>query len=157
MAEQPFEKLAHLDKLVHEPARLALLTALSSCDRATFTFLRKLTGLTRGNLSSHLSTLDDAGFVDIDKRFEGNAPVTYVSLSDDGRRSIARYWDDLQAIRTQAAAYQPENASTNPAEDIPTDDEPTDDEPTDDEPTDDRPNDARPNDARPEDDAPPGL
>jgi len=127
MTEQPFEKLAHLDKLVHEPARLALLTALSSCDRATFTFLRKLTGLTRGNLSSHLSTLDDAGFVDIDKRFEGNAPVTYVSLSDDGRRSIARYWDDLQAIRNQAAAYQQENASTNPSEDVPTDDASTDD------------------------------
>jgi len=132
MTEQPFEKLAHLDKLVHEPARLALLTALSSCDRATFTFLRKLTGLTRGNLSSHLSTLDDAGFVDIDKRFEGNAPVTYVSLSDDGRRSIARYWDDLQAIRNQAAAYQRENASTDPSEDVPTDDPSTDDASTDD-------------------------
>ncbi|PSQ66416.1 MAG: ArsR family transcriptional regulator, partial [Bacteroidetes bacterium QH_1_61_8] len=47
----PFERLAELNKLIHEPARLSILTALSSCGRADFPFLRRLTGLTKGNLS----------------------------------------------------------------------------------------------------------
>ncbi|MFB6230571.1 MAG: transcriptional regulator [Salinibacter sp.] len=98
----PFERLAELDKLIHEPARLSILTALSSCGEADFTFLRRLTGLTRGNLSSHLSRLEDAGLVDVDKSFEDKTPVTTVSLSEEGRRTIVRYWDDLQALRDEA-------------------------------------------------------
>ncbi|PSQ73851.1 MAG: ArsR family transcriptional regulator [Bacteroidetes bacterium QH_9_64_21] len=81
-SEMPFERLAELDKLIHEPARLSILTALSSCGKANFTFLRRLTGLTRGNLSSHLSRLDEAGLVDVDKSFEDKTPVTTVSLSE---------------------------------------------------------------------------
>jgi len=50
----PFERLAELDRLVHEPARLAIMTALSACERADFLYLQRLTGLSRGNLSSHL-------------------------------------------------------------------------------------------------------
>jgi len=113
-SDVPFERLAELDKLIHEPARLSVLTALSSCGEADFTFLRRLTGLTRGNLSSHLSRLEGAGLVDVDKSFDDKTPVTTVSLSEDGRRTIARYWDDLQALRNAADQWDaddPDSAS----------------------------------------------
>jgi len=101
----PFEKLAQLDKLIHEPARLSILTALSSCGRADFTYLRRLTGLTKGNLSSHLSKLEDAGLVDVEKTFEGKSPVTYANISEQGRRTIATYWDELRDLRDDAARW----------------------------------------------------
>jgi DNA-binding MarR family transcriptional regulator len=103
----PFERLAELDKLIHEPARLSILTALSSCGQADFPFLRRLTGLTKGNLSSHLSRLEETGLVDVEKHFEDKTPVTTVQLSENGRRTIARYWDDLQALREQADRWPP--------------------------------------------------
>ena len=83
---KPFETLAQLDKLVHEPARLAILTALSACRRADFLYLQRLTGLTKGNLSSHLARLDDADLVAVTKTFEGKKPITYAALTDAGRR-----------------------------------------------------------------------
>lgn len=111
-SEMPFERLAELDKLIHEPARLSILTALSSCGKANFTFLRRLTGLTRGNLSSHLSRLEEAGLVDMDKSFEAKTPVTTVSLNEDGRRTIARYWDDLQALRDEADRWDTDDVDS---------------------------------------------
>lgn len=102
---KPFERLAQLDKLIHEPARLSILTALSSCGKASFTFLRNVTGLTKGNLSSHLSKLEDAGFVDVEKTFEGKTPVTYAAISEHGRRTIAHYWDELADLRRAADGF----------------------------------------------------
>ena len=67
----PFEELANLDKLIHEPARLSILTALSVCESADFLSLRRLTGLSDGNLSVQLSKLEEAGLVDIQKQFVG--------------------------------------------------------------------------------------
>ncbi|MEA2704976.1 MAG: hypothetical protein QOD63_2921, partial [Actinomycetota bacterium] len=58
-----------LDRLIHEPGRLAILTVLSSVKDADFVFLQRTTGLTKGNLSSHLTKLEDAGLVRIEKRF----------------------------------------------------------------------------------------
>ena len=65
----PFEYLQSLDRRVHEPARLAILVALSACERADFLFLFNITGLTKGNMSSHLSKLADAGLVEIEKTY----------------------------------------------------------------------------------------
>jgi DNA-binding transcriptional ArsR family regulator len=61
MANLP-QQINELDRLVHEPARLAILTVLSSCHEADFVFLQRATGLTNGNLSAHLSKLEDASF-----------------------------------------------------------------------------------------------
>lgn len=97
---KPFETLAQLDKLIHEPARLAILTALSACRRADFLYLRRLTGLTKGNLSSHLSRLEDADLVEVTKTFEGKKPITYAALTDAGRTAITQYWDRLDDVRT---------------------------------------------------------
>jgi DNA-binding MarR family transcriptional regulator len=105
---QPFEAIAGLDKLIHEPARLAILTALSSCDSADFLFLQRLTGLTKGNLSAHLGKLEDAGLVRIDKQFLGKVPNTVVSLTSAGREAIEWHWQQLESLRNGAQQWRPE-------------------------------------------------
>jgi DNA-binding transcriptional ArsR family regulator len=103
----PFEHLAALNRLVHEPSRLAILTALSACEKADFLFLLNITGLTKGNLSSHLSKLEQAGLVTIEKKFEGKQPVTYAMLSLEGREALKEHWERLQEIRKGARALKP--------------------------------------------------
>ena len=102
----PFAEIAELDKLVHEPARLAILTALSACTSADFLFLQRLTGLTKGNLSAHLSRLEDAGLVQIEKRFLGKVPNTNISLSESGKSAIDRHWQRLEALRQGVESWQ---------------------------------------------------
>lgn len=94
----PFSDL-DLNRLVHEPARLAILTALSACDRADFVFLLNLTGLTKGNLSSHLWKLEQGGLVEIEKTFEGKQPVTYARLTPEGTDAIKAHWKRLEALK----------------------------------------------------------
>jgi DNA-binding MarR family transcriptional regulator len=91
-----------LDRLVHEPGRLAILTVLSSVKDADFVFLQRATGLTKGNLSSHLTKLEDAGLVAIEKRFVRKKPNTSVALTAEGRQRIAHHWDQLERLRTLA-------------------------------------------------------
>lgn len=107
MAE-PFETLAGLDRLIHEPARLAILTALSACRSADFLYLQRLTGLTNGNLSSHLSKLAAAGLVQVDKRFVESKPNTQVALTEDGRAAIERHWQQLEELCGAARRWQPD-------------------------------------------------
>jgi DNA-binding transcriptional ArsR family regulator len=103
----PFEHLASLNRIVHEPARLAILTALSACDKADFLFLLNLSGLTKGNLSSHLTKLEQTGLIEIEKRFEGKQPVTYAMLSGEGREALKEYWKRFEQIRKGARALKP--------------------------------------------------
>jgi DNA-binding MarR family transcriptional regulator len=105
----PFEDLAALNRLVHEPARLAILTALSACQSADFLYLQRLTGLTKGNLSSHLAKLEDAGLVQIDKRFNGKIPQTHVRLTDAGRVAVEAHWHQLENLRQNVLRWQPED------------------------------------------------
>ena len=91
-----------LDRLIHEPARLALLTVLSSVKSADFVFLQRTTGLTKGNLSSHLTKLEDAGLVGIEKRFVLKKPNTNVALTPKGRQQIAAHWDQLDRLKALA-------------------------------------------------------
>jgi DNA-binding MarR family transcriptional regulator len=93
-----------LDRLIHEPGRLAILTVLSSVDAADFVFLQRTTGLTKGNLSSHLTRLDEAGLVAIEKRFVRKKPNTNVALTPLGKERIARHWDQLERLRKLARA-----------------------------------------------------
>ena len=95
----PFEYLQSLDRLVHEPSRLAILVALSACDKADFLFLLNITGLTKGNLSSHLSKLEQAGLVEIEKKFEGKTPITYVKLTLEGKEALKEYWKSVDKVR----------------------------------------------------------
>ena len=98
----PREDLIALNRLIHEPARLAILTALSACKEADFVFLQNVSGLTKGNLSSHLSRLEQGGLVEISKRFEGKQPVTYLRLTPEGREGLKEHWDRLESIRKRA-------------------------------------------------------
>ena len=104
----PFEQIAGLDRVVHEPARLAILTALAACKSADFLFLRRLTGLTNGNLSSHLSKLEDAGFVTIEKEFVSKLPNTHVSLTRAGRSAIEQHWTQLDKLRRETREWSPD-------------------------------------------------
>lgn len=102
----PFEELANLDKLIHEPARLSILTALSVCESADFLSLRRLTGLSDGNLSVQLSKLQEAGLVDIQKQFVAKKPNTRVKITKKGGSAIQRHWEQLNAIRQNADTWE---------------------------------------------------
>ena len=102
----PFEELANLDKLIHEPARLAILSALSACDSANFIALRKLTGLSDGNLSVQLAKLQEAGLLNMQKQFIENKPNTKVKITKKGMTAIQRYWEQLNTIKQNADAWQ---------------------------------------------------
>jgi DNA-binding transcriptional ArsR family regulator len=88
-----------LDRLIHEPGRLAILTVLSSVKDADFVFLQRTTGLTKGNLSSHLTKLEEAGLVTIEKRFVRKKPNTNVALTTDGKRRIGHHWEQLERLK----------------------------------------------------------
>ena len=105
----PFERIAELDRLVHEPARLAILTALSACRSAEFLFLLRLTGLSKGNLSSHLAKLEEAGLIVIDKSFVGKMPTTAITITRQGRQQVERHWKKLEDLRQDALRWQPES------------------------------------------------
>ena len=107
------EKLAAIDRLIHEPARLVIMTALSTCRSADFVFLQRITGLTAGNLSSHLARLEEAGLVWIQKEIRGKRPHTQVGLSDAGRRAIDRHWQQLERLRQHAAEEGMNGESVN--------------------------------------------
>jgi DNA-binding transcriptional ArsR family regulator len=99
-----------LDRLVHEPGRLAILTVLSSAGDADFVFLQRATGLTKGNLSSHLTKLEEAGLVAIEKRFVRKKPNTRAALTALGRERIAHHWAQLERMR-RMGAISPANVS----------------------------------------------
>ena len=103
----PFEHLASFDRLVHEPARLSILTALSACEKADFVFLRNLTGLTKGNLSSHLIKLEQGGLVAIEKTFEGKQPITYAMLTGEGKEALKEYWKRFEKAREGIKSLKP--------------------------------------------------
>lgn len=98
----PLEDLIALNRLIHEPARLAILTALSACEEADFIFLQNVSGLTKGNLSSHLSKLEQGALVQIIKRFEGKQPITYIRLTPEGREGLKEHWECLERVRKRA-------------------------------------------------------
>ena len=87
-----------LDRMVHEPARLAILMVLSSAEWVEFKLLEELTRLTKGNLSSHLAKLEDAGYVAIHKGYSGRKPLTTVSLTDPGRVAFVHYLDAMAKL-----------------------------------------------------------
>lgn len=89
------EPIASLDRLVHEPGRLLVLACLSVVARADFLYVMRQTGLTQGNLSSHLSKLETAGYVAVEKTFVGKVPRTILTLTDLGRESLRAYRTQL--------------------------------------------------------------
>ena len=95
-------ELSPIDKLIHESGRLVIMTALAACQSADFLYMQSVTGLTKGNLSSHLSKLEEAGLIDIAKQFIGKKPNTVITLTGAGREAIERHWQNLDALRSDA-------------------------------------------------------
>lgn len=104
-----FEEMAGLDRLIHEPSRLAILTALSTCQRADFVFLQRITGLTVGNLSSHISKLGDAGLVSVEKQIVAKRSNTIVQITPQGLEAIERHWQQLEQLRKSAQEWKPKS------------------------------------------------
>ncbi len=96
--ESDLQPIAGIDRTVHAPARLMILAFLSAVDSADFTFLLNQTGLTRGNLSSHLQKLEEAGYISVQKEFVDRIPRTLIRLTDGGREAIQAYRDTMRQV-----------------------------------------------------------
>jgi DNA-binding MarR family transcriptional regulator len=92
--------LADLDRVIHSPARLMMMAYLYVVESVDFIFLMRLTGLTWGNLSSHLSTLEEAGYVNIEKKFIQKKSHTMVNLTEKGRQAFRDYKQLLLQVLT---------------------------------------------------------
>ncbi|MCW3997023.1 MAG: transcriptional regulator [Candidatus Bathyarchaeota archaeon] len=97
MSNNPSD-LKNLDRLIHEPTRLMIITQLYVVESADFLFLLKQLQMTPGNLSSHLSKLEDAGYVDIIKEFIERKPHTALQLTKKGRRAFKQYRKNLKQV-----------------------------------------------------------
>ena len=91
MAGDNLRTITEVDRVIHEPARLLIVALLSSVREADFLFLQRETGLTKGNLSSHLSRLEQSGYLRIEKSFRGKVPQTVCSLTAEGRAAFKAY------------------------------------------------------------------
>ncbi|MGD2146551.1 MAG: transcriptional regulator [Anaerolineae bacterium] len=103
MTDQPIGQvelhtLAEIDQVIHAPARLMVLTYLYVVESVDFVFLKNVTGLTWGNLSTHLTKLEQAGYVAIDKSFRGKKPHTMIHLTDLGRLAFRHYKESIQQV-----------------------------------------------------------
>ncbi len=92
------QPLAEIDRVIHEPARLLILAHLSVVESADFLFLMNQTALTRGNLSSHLSKLEAAGYIEIKKEFVEKIPRTLLRLTEEGRTAFEQYQSDMKQV-----------------------------------------------------------
>jgi DNA-binding transcriptional ArsR family regulator len=93
-----------VDRVIHEPARLAILTVLSACTGADFTFLQAATGLSKGNLSVQLTRLEEAGLVSIEKKLFRKTTRTTVKLTRLGKQQLAEYWRTMRTIQEQGGS-----------------------------------------------------
>lgn len=92
------QSISGVDRLIHEPARMMIVTILYAAEGADFLYLLRETGLTKGNLSAHLSKLEEAGYLKIDKVFRGKVPQTLLSLTPAGRAAFEGYREQLKQI-----------------------------------------------------------
>ena len=88
--------LSGVDRLIHEPSRTVILAILAAVESADFLYLSRETGLTKGNLSVHLSKLEEAGYVHIEKTYRGKIPLTLCHLTGTGRQAFDDYRKQLK-------------------------------------------------------------
>lgn len=87
-----------LDELIHSRIRLAVMAILAAADDAEFTYLRDRTGATDGNLGAHLRKLEEAGYVEVEKRFVDRKPVTRYRLTTTGRKAFGEYVERMEQL-----------------------------------------------------------
>ena len=88
---EEIQKIKDINKIIHGPARLNIMVNLSVIDSADFLFMMRRTGLTFGNLSAHMSKLEDAGYIEIIKEFIGKKPHTMLKITEEGKKAFEKY------------------------------------------------------------------
>jgi DNA-binding transcriptional ArsR family regulator len=104
MSDNGIKDLSSLDRLIHEPARLMIMTVLYAVNEADFVYLPRECELTQGNLSSHLSKLEEVGYLIIAKTFKGKYPLTICKLTRKGREAFEVY-----SVKMRFVTGQPSN------------------------------------------------
>jgi DNA-binding transcriptional ArsR family regulator len=92
------QQISQLNRVVHEPARLAILLILDGAGEADFLYLQREGGFTQGNLSGHLAKLEEAGYVAIEKKFKGKVPLTVCGLTGKGQVALREYTHRMNEI-----------------------------------------------------------
>lgn len=98
VGKEELQPIAEIDRVIHEPARLMILALLYVVESADFLFLMRQTGLTRGNLSSHMSRLEAAGYIEVEKEFVDKKPHTMLRLTDEGRAAFQEYRQSMKQV-----------------------------------------------------------
>jgi DNA-binding MarR family transcriptional regulator len=102
--------MGSIDRVIHEPARLRILTVLAGVEWADFPSLCRMLRLTRGNLSAHTRQLERAGYIRVSKSIVGRAPHTRYRLTRKGRKALAEYWAALDEIHRLGKTRLPDDA-----------------------------------------------
>jgi DNA-binding MarR family transcriptional regulator len=97
-SDSELHPLADINQIIHAPARLMVLSYLYVVESADYVFLIRMTGLTWGNLSTHLTKLEEAGYIAINKEFKGKKPHTTISLTPQGRAAFREYKKNLRQV-----------------------------------------------------------
>ncbi len=96
--EDGLPPVKNFDRLIHEPARLLIMAHLFVVESVDFLFLMRQTGMTFGNLSSHMSRLEAAGYIDVEKEFVGKKPNTKLHITEDGRAAFQEYRHNMRHV-----------------------------------------------------------
>ena len=95
------EPFLHLDRVIHEKGRLTIMSMLAASPELSFTELRDALGMTDGNLTTHIRTLQQSGYLSVTKSFQNNRPLTTCALTGAGRKAFANYINLLEQIVRQ--------------------------------------------------------
>lgn len=98
MKMETTQSIMELDRMVHEPARLAILTVLSAAEEVEFLFLLKVIGLSKGNLSVQAQKLEASGYIETLKTFRGRVPVTAFQITKEGKAALAKYHEHIRSL-----------------------------------------------------------
>lgn len=87
-----------INRVVHEPVRLAILKILTSAKEVDFNFLLTTLGVTKGNLATHINKLESTGLIEVKKQFRGKIPHTSYRITRTGRQQFQKYWENMKAL-----------------------------------------------------------
>ncbi len=98
MDSNAFREIHSIDRLIHEPSRLSIMAVLYALKEADFLYLLNITGLTKGNLSAHVSRLEESGYIEVEKKFIGKKPKTIYRLTPRGEKAFEEYLSKIKKI-----------------------------------------------------------
>ena len=96
------EPFLQLDRVIHEKGRLAIMSMLAATPELSFTEMRDALGMTDGNITTHIRTLQEEGYISVAKSYQNNRPLTTCSLTAAGRKAFKSYVDLLEQVLQQA-------------------------------------------------------